>query len=653
MATCTTTTFGSSTSPQFKMEVTIYAQTETEVTFKWDLYYLTSGTAASVSSSREYRASIDGVQITSGNFAINGITEASTKVAGGTHKVSKTTSSRKVSFSCSMDFNLTWSGTYAGTKTASSSIQIDGITTYTITYDANGGLGAPTSQTKTYGVDLVLSLTKPSRVGCKFVHWDSRSKVEPSYPDYGFTPENVYSPGDTYTKNNSATLYAYWEYLTYTVSYNANEGTGAPESQTKRYGTDLTLTTSKPKREGYSFMGWATSPSASEVQYHSGDAYQANADVTLYAVWKASIPSEPNAYNIKLYRSTSTGTRFDTGTYGHLEFDYATDIKPTTISIDYSYRNSASSSSYTHGFTTIHNASEYTGHFSHNSPNVTASYDWLVRISIPYSSGTITFDAGRIPRTDFYLIDAYSDGTGLAIGKEATRSSYFDVALPSIFSDSIAMEGDQNRISGSTIVSGDIDFADSTNKVYFNRSVDMNKPVTFNNNVSFDYNVFMNSDLTVYGDSTFNATAVFNRYTIIPSMTIYTVGSNQKLSSSDESVTMSTSSTNVTGSTAPFYLSDSSIVCRYSGYVRIKALLRVEALTNGQNMAISIYKRTSSSPARMVSHSTAINSSVYGIVTNSIPEITLYVSSGTYIQIKARTTGGGGRVTNGFVTVSY
>ena len=43
--------------------------------------------------------------------------------------------------------------------------------TYTIRYDANGGTGAPASQTKTYGVPLTLSEVKPMRAGYEFLGW--------------------------------------------------------------------------------------------------------------------------------------------------------------------------------------------------------------------------------------------------------------------------------------------------------------------------------------------------------------------------------------------------------------------------------------------------------------------------------------------------
>ncbi|MCL1900769.1 MAG: InlB B-repeat-containing protein [Firmicutes bacterium] len=72
---------------------------------------------------------------------------------------------------------------------------------------------------------------------------------------------------------------------TYTVSYDANGGTGTPGVQTKTYNETLKLSNIIPTREGYDFVGWATSSSGS-VQYQPGENFYTNADTTLYAKWK-------------------------------------------------------------------------------------------------------------------------------------------------------------------------------------------------------------------------------------------------------------------------------------------------------------------------------------------------------------------------------
>ena len=53
----------------------------------------------------------------------------------------------------------------------------------------------------------------------------------------------------------------------YTVTYNANGGTGAPSAQTKSYGVDLTLSSAKPTRTGYGFVDWNTNANGSGTSY--------------------------------------------------------------------------------------------------------------------------------------------------------------------------------------------------------------------------------------------------------------------------------------------------------------------------------------------------------------------------------------------------
>lgn len=114
----------------------------------------------------------------------------------------------------------------------------------------------------------------------------------------------------------------------HTVSFNANGGTGAPGSQTKWYGTVLTLSTTKPTRTNYEFLGWSTS-STGTADYQPGGQYGANADVTLYAVWKLLYvpPKFTNGLAIRTNSMTSTTVDYSGG-YCYASFTYKVD---TTI----------------------------------------------------------------------------------------------------------------------------------------------------------------------------------------------------------------------------------------------------------------------------------------------------------------------------------
>ena len=97
---------------------------------------------------------------------------------------------------------------------------------------------------------------------------------------------------------------------TYTVSYNANGGSGAPGSQTKTHGTTLYLSSTRPTLSGRTFLGWATSSNATSAQYQPGGAYTTNASVTLYAVWSSATPTTLLLSQSEIYSFTNSSSNF-------------------------------------------------------------------------------------------------------------------------------------------------------------------------------------------------------------------------------------------------------------------------------------------------------------------------------------------------------
>lgn len=90
------------------------------------------------------------------------------------------------------------------------------------------------------------------------------------------------------TSDNSViatkTIYVTITKPSYTVSYNANGGIGAPSSQTKNYNEELTLSSIIPTRTGYNFCGWGTSSGATTAAYQPCGSYTSNSGMTLYAI---------------------------------------------------------------------------------------------------------------------------------------------------------------------------------------------------------------------------------------------------------------------------------------------------------------------------------------------------------------------------------
>ena len=152
--------------------------------------------------------------------------------------------------------------------------------TYTISYDGNctGATNVPSAQSKYYGASLTLSGTTPTCSGYTFNGWNTSANGSGTN----------YSSGASYTSNENVTLYAKWTPIPYTVSYNACSGSGAPSTQSKNHGETLTLSSTIPTRNGYTFAGWATGSCSGGAVYSSGGSYTSNASVTLYAIWTAA-----------------------------------------------------------------------------------------------------------------------------------------------------------------------------------------------------------------------------------------------------------------------------------------------------------------------------------------------------------------------------
>ena len=161
---------------------------------------------------------------------------------------------------------------------------------YTLSYNANGGSGAPAMQSgaKTYTIPA----TKPVRSGYTFLGWSlTKEAVSPSF-----------FAGNTFSVTENTTLYAVWQKNpTYTLYYNANGGSGAPASQTGA--STYTVSSTRPTKDGSTFLGWSQDRFATSAEYQPGSTISLTVDTTLYAVWRT------NPVEHKIYR-TKTGKKY-------------------------------------------------------------------------------------------------------------------------------------------------------------------------------------------------------------------------------------------------------------------------------------------------------------------------------------------------------
>ena len=153
--------------------------------------------------------------------------------------------------------------------------------TYTIKYAGNRNTGGSTANTTcTYGSNCTLRANGFTRTNYNFTGW----KIGGTNYSARATVKNL-----TSTNGGTVTATAQWTLKKYTISYNANGGSGAPGSQTKTHGTAITLRGTRPSRSGYTFVGWGTSSTTHTASYQPGNSYSGNSNVTLYAIWKKTI----------------------------------------------------------------------------------------------------------------------------------------------------------------------------------------------------------------------------------------------------------------------------------------------------------------------------------------------------------------------------
>ena len=167
-------------------------------------------------------------------------------------------------------------------------------TTYTVTYNANGGSVSPSSAKVTAGGSV--TLPTPTKTGCTCLGWSASSSATTA----------SYSCGTSYKPTQNITLYAVWKKnapTMCTLTYNANGGSVSPSSATFEMGKTVTLPT--PTRSGYTCLGWSTNKSATSAEYECGKSYTILGSATLYAVWQKNSTDKAQVYGVTLQDSIS------------------------------------------------------------------------------------------------------------------------------------------------------------------------------------------------------------------------------------------------------------------------------------------------------------------------------------------------------------
>ena len=160
------------------------------------------------------------------------------------------------------------------------------VINYTLTYNANGGTGAPNIEK---GTNLVISATVPTRSGYNFLGWAESNTATIA----------TYTTGQTIKLTKDVTLYAVWQLKnngTAKLAYDKNTTDTVTSMPTTPLTQALTGTTTShtftissntPRRSGYTFLGWSKNSTATTASYTARKTISVgNETITLYAVWE-------------------------------------------------------------------------------------------------------------------------------------------------------------------------------------------------------------------------------------------------------------------------------------------------------------------------------------------------------------------------------
>lgn len=122
---------------------------------------------------------------------------------------------------------------------------------------------------------------------------------------------------------------------TYTIAFNANNGTGSMSNLAMTVGTAKNLTANTFTRSGYTFLGWSTNKNATAATYTDKQSVKnlaTSGTVTLYAVWQKNASSTAPALSITgtygtIGKKLKISVNLNNASVGALDFDLVYDPK--------------------------------------------------------------------------------------------------------------------------------------------------------------------------------------------------------------------------------------------------------------------------------------------------------------------------------------
>lgn len=160
-------------------------------------------------------------------------------------------------------------------------------------YDANGGINAPSQESKTVPVgskaEFTITVNEPTREEYNFLGWARNADAA--------EPDDALASGKTFTIDTDTTIYAVWQPRTsqtkdITLTYDVNGGSNGPEPEKKTVDANSSATFAisavEPTRENHKFLGWASDKDAvaPDSDKIAGANLTISESTTIYAIWE-------------------------------------------------------------------------------------------------------------------------------------------------------------------------------------------------------------------------------------------------------------------------------------------------------------------------------------------------------------------------------
>ena len=158
----------------------------------------------------------------------------------------------------------------------------------TVTFNANYGSNATSTQTMTKNQSTALNANAFLRTNYKFVKWNTKADGTGT----------SYNDKQTVSFSSDVTLYAIWEINIITVTFNANYGSNATSTQTMTKNQSTALNANTFTRTNYKFIKWNTKANGTGTSYNDKQTVSFSSNITLYAIWEEIIPYVISTYTV-------------------------------------------------------------------------------------------------------------------------------------------------------------------------------------------------------------------------------------------------------------------------------------------------------------------------------------------------------------------